>query len=109
MLTGKKVQIRWKRYFAGQRDRVFIGEMIKASEGWLLAEGRHYYLPKGATTPMHDAETLTIAVPREAVALVRVLPDNLNLDNLKYGVENDLIVIQLPEGEPGVVMSSDLV
>lgn len=108
MLAGKKVQVRWKRYYAQQRDRVFIGEVVKMSSSWLLVEGRFYHLPKGATIPTHDRDKRTMAIPREAIWAVRVLPDDLDLENLEYAVENDLIVIKLPEGEPDLAVSPDL-
>ena len=51
-LVGKKVKIRWKRYFSEQRVWVFIGEVLEMDENWIMVKGRGYLLDKFSLSPI---------------------------------------------------------
>jgi len=98
-LIGKKVKIRWRRAFPEQRIRHLIGVVVDASENWIVAKGRYYFLAKGEAMPRVEGSDRLVAIPREAITTVRILPDNLDLNNLEFEVAGDRINIKIP-GEP---------
>jgi len=99
VFTGKKVKIRFKRYFSEQRVRVFVGVVLEMGDGWIKAQGKNYYLVKGDTRPHIDASNKVIGVPRENVYAIRVLPDELELDRLTFEIKDLRMVIRIPGGE----------
>lgn len=103
-LTGKKVKIRWKRYFAEQRIWVFIGQILRMDPNWLEIFGKGYVLAKGSVKPKVDETSRTIVVPREAIAHIRLLPDELNLARLEYEVRDSRIMVKVP-GEADTAIS----
>jgi len=94
MFTGKKVKIRFKRYFFEQRVRVFVGTILK--DAWIKAKGKSYYLVKGEAKPHIDEIDKVMGVPRENIYSVRELPDDLDLNNLSFDIKDLRMVINIP-------------
>ena len=96
MFAGKKVKIRFKRYFAEQRVRVFVGTILEMNDHWIKARGKNYYLVKGKGEPRIDKIDKILGIPRENIYVIRELPDNLDLDRLSFDVVDMRMVIDIP-------------
>ena len=83
MLKGKKVRIRLKRYFAEQKQSVFVGTVLNSTENWITINGKGIVFLKGRTHPLDiDKESRVLMIPRESIANVRLLPDNFNMTKI---------------------------
>jgi len=96
MFAGKKVKIRFKRYFAEQRVRVFVGTILEMDGNWVKAKGKNYYLVKGKNKPHIEKTEKIIGIPRDNIYSIRELPDDLDLDNLSFEVVDLRMVIKVP-------------
>ena len=83
MIEGKIVKVRFRKYYAEQKMWVFIGKVLKFTEGWITLDGKGILVVKGAVNPIDiDAERREILIPRENIAHIRILPDSFDVDNI---------------------------
>lgn len=104
MFTGKKVKIRFKRFFAEQRVRVLVGTVLEMNNDWLKVRGKNFFLVKGDGRPRIDDSDKIIGVPRENIYSIRELPDDLDLDNFSFDIVDLRMVIKVP-GEQATSVS----
>ena len=104
MFAGKKVKVRFKRYFPEQRVRVFVGTVLEMSDGWIKARGKSYYLVRGDTKPHVDKIDKVVGIPRENIYAIREFPDSLDIDNLSFDIADLRMVIKVP-GEQAASIS----
>ncbi|MCK4518834.1 MAG: hypothetical protein KAU12_01825 [Candidatus Omnitrophica bacterium] len=100
MLRGRKVKIRLKRAVSEQRVRVFVGTVLDMENAWLKVEGKFYTLAKGETKPRVDAKLKILCIPRESINIIRILPDDLDLNNIKYEIKDTRMMINVGGHEP---------
>lgn len=103
MLVGKKVKIRWRRSFAEERVRVMVGVVTEMTGSLIRATGRFFFLAKGEAEPRVDETPKDVVIPIAAINLIRVLPDDMDLDNLEYETVWNRIVIKVPREESTTV------
>lgn len=100
MFKGKKVKIRLKRTMPNQKVRVLVGKVLDMDSNWLKIEGRFYTIAKGETRPRIDKQERVLGVPRNNINVIRILPDDLDLDNLQYTIEDSRLMIRIGEYHP---------
>lgn len=100
MFRGQKVKIRLKRLYSEQRVRILVGTVLDMNNEWLKVEGKFYYLIKGKMTPRIDEKARLLGIPRENIHILRVLPSNLDLNDLKYTIKNNRIMIDIENHQP---------
>ena len=64
---------------------------------WLKLEGKFYALVKGKVEPKIDKKARVLGIPRESIHIIRILPNNLDLDNLKYKIKDAKMVIEIED------------
>ena len=96
MFAGKKVKIRFKRYFPEQRVRVFVGTVLEMNNDWIKAQGKNYFLVKGDAKPRIDEIDKIVGVPRDNIYSMRVLPDDFDLESLSFETIDLRMVIKIP-------------
>ena len=96
MFAGKKVKIRFKRYFPEQRVRVFVGTVLEMNNDWIKAQGKNYFLVKGDAKPRIDEIDKIVGIPRDNIYSIRVLPDDFDLENLSFETVDLRMVIKIP-------------
>ena len=100
LFKGQKVKIRLKRVNSQQKVRVFVGVVLDMNNDWLKVEGKFYGLAKGESKPRTDSQARILGIPRENISIIRILPENLNLNNLKYTTEDNRMVIEVENHQP---------
>ncbi|MCK5160561.1 MAG: hypothetical protein KAQ99_03195 [Candidatus Aureabacteria bacterium] len=100
MFKGKKVKIRLKRFAPDQKTRIFVGRVFDMNNDWVKVEGKFFTLAKGEQKPRIDKQRRTLCIPRGSISLVRILPDNLDLDNLEYSIEDTRMLVQIKGVQP---------
>lgn len=89
MDQGDFVAVRFKRYFNEQRNWVFVGQLLQATENWLEVEGRSIVFNTGKSNPIEiDEKPRTLVCPRENIAHVRILPKDFNIATIQTYREN---------------------
>ena len=84
METGDIVKIRFKRYFSSQKLWIFVGKVVGLTENWVEVDGKGILFTTGQLDPLDiDKELRVLAVPRENIAHIRVLPNNFNLEKIE--------------------------
>ena len=91
---GTKVKIRWRRSFQTQPTRVFLGVVNGFSGKWIKVYGRTYLLRHGASAPLVDRDPKHVMAPNDSIELIRVLPEDLDLDNVSYDFIDGVMVIR---------------
>ena len=97
MFKGKKVKVRLK---TEQKMKAFVGEIIDTDANWIRIKGRFYLVVKGETTPRVDEEKRELGIPLNNISLMRILPDDLDLDNLQYTVQDNRLIVDTKESFP---------
>ena len=98
-LVGKKVKIRWRRSFPEERVRVMIGTVTDMDDTLMRAKGRFFFLAKGETEPRLDDFDKDVVIPFSSINVIRVLPDDMDLENLEYETVWNRILVRVPDGE----------
>ena len=84
MIVGKMVRVRLRRDFFEQRLWVFVGRVVEFTEGWIMIEGKGLTVLKRAQLEVEvENELRIVVIPRDNVAIIRVLPDNFNMDDIR--------------------------
>ena len=97
MFKGKKVKVRLK---SEQKVKAFVGEIIDMDANWIRIKGRFYLVVKGETKPRVDEEKRELGIPLNNISVMRVLPDDLDLDNLQYTVRDNRLIVDTKESFP---------
>ena len=100
MFKGEKVKIRLKRIVPEQKIRVFIGKILDMNNDWLKVEGKFYTMAKGERKPRVDEQEKALGIPRGNINIIRILPQNLDLDNLNYTIKDNRLMIHVGERQP---------
>ena len=104
MFVGKKVKIRWKQFFSEQKTQVFIGQILEMDDTWVKVKGKSYLLTGFDTQPRVSNVEREVGIPVEAIAVMTILPDDLDLNKLEYKAVKGRIAIKLgPEEELGLI------
>lgn len=83
MIEGKMVKIRFKKYFAEQRQWVFVGKVLQHENGWIMVDGKGIIAAKAEPSLGHvDEEPRVLIIPRENIAHIRILPDTFTVDQI---------------------------
>ena len=83
-----------------QKVRVLVGKVLDMDNNWLKIEGRFYTIAKGETRPRIDKQERVLGVPRNNINVIRILPDGLDLDNLRYTIEDSKLMIRIEGYHP---------
>jgi len=84
MIVGKMVRVRLRRDFFEQRLWVFVGKVIKFTEGWVTIEGKGLTVLKRAQLEVDvEDEPRVVVIPRDNIAIIRVLPDDFDMMNIR--------------------------
>ena len=84
MLKGKMVRVRLRRDFVEQRLWVFVGKVVEFTENWLMIEGKALLLLRRAQLEVDiDDDVRTVVIPRDSVNIIRILPDDFDLENIR--------------------------
>ena len=100
MFKGHKVKIRLRRTSLERRARVFVGTILDMNNDWIKVEGKFYSLAKGETKPRTDNQSRILGIPRENISIIRILPDELDINNLQYTIEGNRMMIQVKNHQP---------
>lgn len=100
MFKGQKVKIRLKRTMPEQKERILVGTVLNMDSDWVKVEGKFYYLVKGKLAPKVDKQPRVLCIPRENISVTRILPQDLDLDELEYTIEDNKMVIRVGDGQP---------
>ncbi len=127
MLKGKMVRVRGQREYVEQPSWVFIGKVLEFSENWLLVEGKGIFIFRrklsshsqtavkglkivhrdtatgGLLPALVDEEKRTMAIPRDAIHNVRVLPDDFDIDNMRLEVVGQRVDVVV-DGAPNTAV-----
>ena len=103
MFKGRKVKIRLKRIIGGQKVRVFVGTVLDMESAWLKVEGKFYALAKGEAKPRVDAKLRILGIPRESISVIRILPDDLDLNSLNYDIKDARMMINIGTQQPASI------
>jgi len=80
MIVGKMVRLRLRRDFFEQRLWVFVGKVLGFTESWIMIEGKGLtVLQRGQLDVDVENELRTVLIPRDNVAIIRVLPDDFDM------------------------------
>ncbi len=91
MFKGKKVKVRLK---SEQKVKAFVGEIIDMDANWIRIQGRFYLAVKGETKPRVDEERKELGIPLNNISVMRILPDDLDLDNLQYTIQDNRLIVE---------------
>ena len=100
MFTGQLVKIRLKRSRKDEKVRVLVGRALDMDYGWIKVEGRFFTLAKGETVPRVDEKSRVLCIPRENISVARILPDHLDLNNFKYRIKDNRLIIEIDDHQP---------
>jgi hypothetical protein len=100
MFTGQLVKIRLKRSRENQRVRVLVGRALDMDYGWIKVEGKFFTLAKGETIPRVDEKSRILCIPRENISVARILPDNLDINDFKYTIKDNRLIIEIDDHQP---------
>ncbi len=100
MFEGQKVKIRLKKNHSEQKMRVFVGRVLHMSNGWLKVEGKFYTLVKGERMPRIDEKNRILGIPRENISIIRILPQDIDFDNLQYTIKDNRLMISVGDNQP---------
>lgn len=100
MFTGQLVKIRLKRNRNDQKVRVLVGRALDMDYGWIKVEGKFFTLAKGETIPRVDEKSRVLCIPRENISVARILPEHLNIDDFKYSIKDNRLIIEIDDHQP---------
>ena len=123
MLEGKIVRLRFRKDQPTQPIWVFIGKVIDFTNDWLkgiLVFQRDTYPTERRTLRGNamvtqqwsedeikvgniDEEKCTLVFPRDAIANIRLLPDDFDLDNIQLRLEGRRIEVVVNNGPNAAV------
>jgi hypothetical protein len=84
MIVGKMVRVRLRRDFFEQRLWVFVGKALEFTENWIMIEGKGLTVWKRAQLEVEvENEPRIVVIPRDNVAIIRVLPDDFDMKNIR--------------------------
>lgn len=84
MIKGKIVRVRLRRDFFEQRLWVFVGRVVDFSEHWVMIEGKGLTVLRRALLDVDiEPEVRTVLIPRDNIAIIRVLPDDFDMHNIR--------------------------
>ncbi len=84
MIVGKIVRVRLRRDFFEQRLWVFVGRVTGFTENWVVIEGKGLTVLKRAQLDVEvENELRTVVIPRDNIAIIRVLPDDFDMDHIR--------------------------
>ena len=93
-LVGKKVRVRFRRYFREQRLYVFIGTVLHWTGQLLVLNGKGIVLVKGRTHPAVVDKTMrTLVAPIGNIAHIRVLPDDFQMADIRLRMEGLIVYV----------------
>jgi len=97
MLEGKMVKIRFRRYFADQKQWIFVGKVVEFTENWVTVNGKGIVVFKGRKEPVDiDQEPRMLMIPRENIAHIRLLPPDFDLTNIRVDIRNMRMYVKVP-------------
>jgi len=100
MIAGKMVKIRFKRYFAEQRQWIFLGKVLKFTDNWVTVEGKGIVIFKGRPNPVDvDRDRRVLLIPREHIAHIRMLPDDFDVGKINTKISKFRMYVKV-EGGP---------
>ena len=84
MIVGRMVRIRFKRNYPEERLFVFVGKVLEFTDHWVMVEGKGLVVLKRAQLEVEiEEEARVVIVPRDNVAIIRLLPDNFDMRNIR--------------------------
>jgi len=84
MIIGKMVRVRLRRDFFEQRLWVFVGKVMGFTENWVMIEGKGLtVLQRGELDVEVENELRHVVIPRDNIAIIRVLPDTFDMTNIR--------------------------
>ncbi|HOV33862.1 MAG TPA: hypothetical protein PLX23_10935 [Candidatus Hydrogenedens sp.] len=94
MLKDRIVRIRMKKSFKEQKPFSYVGRVTVWSENWIALEGKGLMLTRQQATGVQiDENFKAILIPRESIDHIQVLPDNIDLNNLKVTTQAQQLVL----------------
>jgi hypothetical protein len=97
MIEGKMVKIRFRRYFADQKQWIFVGKITGFTENWVTVNGKGIVVFKGRKEPVDiDDEPRILVIPRENIAHIRLLPPDFDVRKIKIDVKQFRMYVKVP-------------
>jgi len=88
MIKDRVVRVKLKKHFHEQRPISYLGKITAFNDNWLVIEARMLMLVRSQPSGVQaDPKPSAIMVPRENIESIRVLPDNFNLEDLRFTTE----------------------
>ena len=102
---GKVVRFSMRHTFQEQRLWVFVGRVIDYSENWLCIEGKGLIVLKRAGISVEiDDECRKLMLPRETINVIRILPDDFDVDNIEAINEGHKLCLKV-NGAPNATIA----
>jgi len=94
MIKDRIVRIKMKKNFKEQKPFSFVGKVTFWSEDWIALEGKGIMLTRQQSSGVQIDEGIKVVlIPRESIDHIQVLPDNLDINNLKVTTEGQQLVL----------------
>ena len=104
-LKGKVIRVRMRRTFQEQRLWVFVGRVVDFTESWLHIEGKGIIVLKRAGLSVEiDNQIRGLLLPRGVISVIRVLPDDFDLEHIETINEGHKLCIKV-QGEPNATIA----
>lgn len=98
-MIGKMIRVRLRRTFREQRLWVFVGRVTEWTESWLCIEGKGMIVLKRAGLSVEiDEDARKLMIPRDTINIIRVLPDDFDIDNLEAINEGHKLCLKVKDG-----------
>ncbi len=94
MIKDRIVRIKLIKRFQEQRPISYIGKVTAFSESWVVLDAYGVMLCRQESEGVQvDKRASAIMIPRENVESIQILPDNFDLENLKFTTEGARLVL----------------
>lgn len=98
MIKDRMVRIRLKKHYKEQKPFSYVGKVTAWTENWVAIEGKGIMLSRQSSTGVQiDEDIRIILIPREAIETIQLLPDSLNINNLRTTTSGQQVVLIIDE------------
>ncbi len=98
MIKDRMVRIRLKKHYKEQKPFSYVGKVTAWTENWVAIEGKGIMLSRQSSTGVQiDEDIRVILIPREAIETIQLLPDSLNINNLRTTTSGQQVVLIIDE------------
>lgn len=104
MIKGKMVRVRLRRDFFEQRLWVFVGQVVEFTESWVMIEGKGLTVLQRTQLDVDvEPELRVVLIPRDNIAVIRVLPDDFDMDNIRTVMKGHKLCLVVDDGPDATI------